>query len=256
VPSVQVVKLGNKYILQNGCHRVYALRAKGVLSVPCVLIEGETPANVGNPGQPGFFSESLMMSDTAPTFAAFFSDKLSATIKMRPRHTMITVSAQVQKTPSDNAPSRTEPTIPPTGKKGQSGIEDVEPVNEGWNVYSLSDGNTLKIRQLVRGVGRSKDDSGNPVFKVSQTPVLVSVIPKALGTPADRDYTQAELRSAVVEQDVKFTKVSEPVNEYKTERGMSFVTKLGLTRVSRTSKFDRDGIPVYMLETSSSIERA
>jgi hypothetical protein len=256
VPSVQVVKLGGKYILQNGCHRVYALRAKGVLFVPCVLIEGQTPANVGNPGQPGFSSEGLVMSDTPPTFAAFFSDKLSATIKMRPRHTMITVSAQVQKTPSDTAPLRTEPTMPLTGKKGQPGIEDVEPVKEGWNVYSLSDGNTLKIRQLVRGVGSSKDQSGKPVFRVSQTPVLVSVIPKALGTPADRDYSPPELRSAIVEQDVNFTKVSEPANQYRTQSGMRFVTKLGLTRVSRTSKFDRDGIPIYMLETSSSIEQA
>jgi hypothetical protein len=256
VPSVQVVKLGKRFILQNGCHRVYALRAKGIRFVPCVLIEGETPANVGNPGQPGFFSETLVMSKTPPTFAGFFSDRLSATIKMRPRHTMITVSAQVQKTPSEEAFSTRESLAALDNKKGgRARIEDVEVMTEGWNVYSLADGNILKIRQLVRGVGSSKDPSGKVAMTVSQTPLLVSVIPKALGTPADRDYSPPELKSSVVEEDMKFKKVKEPANEYSTESGLRFIFRLELTGVSRTSKFDRDGIPVYLLRTSTTIEQ-
>lgn len=256
VPSVQVVKLGKRYILQNGCHRVYALRARGIPFVPCVLIEGKTLANAGNPGQPGFFSDSLITSKTAPTFAAFFSDELSATLKMRPRHTMITVIANIQKTPSDLAPS---PSLhPPTHSDRRDGakIEDVEVVTEGWNVYSLSDGNVLKVRQLVKGVGRARDREGNVITSVLQTRVFVSVIPKTLGTPASRDYSQPELKSSVVEEKVGFTPLKEPDNEYSTESGMRFSCRLVLDKVSKTGKFDRDGIPLYLLETSTIIEQA
>jgi hypothetical protein len=255
VPSVLVVKLGEKYILQNGCHRVYALRAKGMQFVPCVLVEGETYANLGSPGQPGFFSESLTMSKTPPTFAAFFSDKLSAKVKMRPRHTLITISAQVLKTPTEDAFSKRVPPVAPSGgKDGGAGVEDVEVVSEGWNVYSLSDGNILKVRQLVRGIGHSKDSRGKGVLTASQTQPIVGVIPKALGIPGNRDFGSPELESSVVEADVEFEKVKEPVNEYVTESGLRFNFVLRLTRVSRTSKFDRDGVPIYLIKTESQIE--
>jgi hypothetical protein len=252
VPAVLVVKVGEKYFLQNGCHRVYALKARGIPYVPCVLVEGETYANLGNPGQPGFFSESLTMSKTPPTFAGFFSDRLSATVKLRPRHTLITVSAQVMKTPSEDAFSNR---ATQSKTRGESGIEDVEAISEGWNVYSLSDGNTLKVRQLVRGVGRSKD-KGKAVFTASQTSPIVSVIPRALGTPASRDYSNTELESSVAEAKVGFEAVTEPVNEYVTESGLRFNAKLRLTGVSRTSRFDRDGVPIYLIKTESQIELA
>ena len=254
VPAVLIVKLGDRFYLQNGCHRVYALRARGITYVPAVLVEGETYANLGSPGQPGFFSESLTTSKTPPTFAAFFSDRLSAKVKMRPRHTMITVSAQVLKTPSEDAFSKRAKPTASVRKVGEAAVEDVDVISEGWNVYSLSDGNILKVRQLVKGVGRSKDGNGAAVMTAAQTPAIVSIIPEDLGTPGNRDFTIAELESSVAEPDVEFEALKEPVNEYLTENGLRFNFRLKLTKVSKTSKFDRDGVPIYLIKTESQIE--
>jgi hypothetical protein len=174
---------------------------------------------------------------------------------MRPRHTLITISAQVLKTPTEDAFSKRVPPVAPSGgKDGGAGVEDVEVVSEGWNVYSLSDGNILKVRQLVRGIGHSKDSRGKGVLTASQTQPIVGVIPKALGIPGNRDFGSPELESSVVEADVEFEKVKEPVNEYVTESGLRFNFVLRLTRVSRTSKFDRDGVPIYLIKTESQIE--
>jgi hypothetical protein len=92
------------------------------------------------------------------------------------------------------------------------------------------------------------------VLTVSQTPPIVAVIPRALGTPGNRDFGGPELDSSVVEADVEFEKVKEPVNEYATESGLRFNFVLRLTRVSRTSKFDRDGVPIYLIKTESQID--
>lgn len=251
--STLVVKVGEKYYLKNGSHRVYALRSNGVKFVPCVLVEGKTYANVGLPGQPGFFGESLVTSDRAPTFAAYFSDKLSGSFSMRPRHTLITVTASVLKTPSDETLAK-ELELPTTKTKDRA-IEDVDIVREGWNVYSLSDGNVLKMRQLVKGVGRLKQRDGRVLAAVSQTPVSLSVIPEALGTPSHRDYGQAELRASIEEENVKFKVVEEPANEYATKGRLHFIMRLKLVKVSRTNKFDRDGLPIYLVKTESRLEQ-
>jgi hypothetical protein len=72
--------------------------------------------------------------------------------------------------------------------------------------------------------------------------------------PGDRDYGQPELKSSVTDADVKFKIVERSVNEYLTESGLRFKLELELTNVSKTSKLDRDGIPIYIVDTKTKVE--
>lgn len=60
---------------------------------------------------------------------------------------------------------------------------DIMDEEEHWNVYKLSDGTTLKIKLIVKGVKRLKKwlPDGSPIYVVNSTNVIrTSGIPKEL----------------------------------------------------------------------------
>ncbi len=71
---------------------------------------------------------------------------------------------------------------------------DFEDTKEYWNVYKLSDGTTLKIKLVLRGVKRLKKflPDGSPIYMVNSTNVVRAInIPKKLmGKPKGRPETQ------------------------------------------------------------------
>jgi len=52
---------------------------------------------------------------------------------------------------------------------------DFDVVEEDWNVYRLKDGSTLKVKLVLAGVMRVKnqyDAAGNPVYMINSTNVV------------------------------------------------------------------------------------
>lgn len=66
---------------------------------------------------------------------------------------------------------------------------DFDVVEEGWNVYKLKDGSTLKIKLVLAGVIKVRnqyDPIGNPVYMINSTNVVrVTDVPPEL----KRKYT-------------------------------------------------------------------
>lgn len=70
----------------------------------------------------------------------------------------------------------------------QRDLEEAEDIDfteerEHWNVYNLTDGTTLKIKLVLRGVKRLKKwgPDGNPMYLISSTNVVRAVdVPKEL----------------------------------------------------------------------------
>ena len=54
---------------------------------------------------------------------------------------------------------------------------DFKEVEENWNTYSLSDGTTLKVKLVLRGVKRLKnfEPDGSPIYVINPINVVRSV---------------------------------------------------------------------------------
>lgn len=60
---------------------------------------------------------------------------------------------------------------------------DFKEVEENWNTYTLSDGTTLKVKLVLRGVKRLKnyEPDGSPIYIINSINVVRAVdIPKEL----------------------------------------------------------------------------
>ena len=95
---VQVVRFQGRYIVKNGHHRLYALRALGQTTSPCVYSEIIDYSLTGG-DRPGFFSRDTVLSQRPPRMADFFDDEVSANIKIQPTLNVIRIKAEQFPTP-------------------------------------------------------------------------------------------------------------------------------------------------------------
>lgn len=62
---------------------------------------------------------------------------------------------------------------------------DFEEVEENWNTYTLSDGTTIKVKLVLRGVKRLKryEPDGTPIYVINSINVVRAVnVPQELKT--------------------------------------------------------------------------
>ncbi len=90
---VQVVKYQDRCIVKNGHHRLYALRALGLTTTPCIYSEISDYAQTGG-DRPGFFTRDIVMSQRPPSMRDFFDDDISANIMIQPTLNVIRIRAE------------------------------------------------------------------------------------------------------------------------------------------------------------------
>lgn len=70
---------------------------------------------------------------------------------------------------------------------------DFEEVEESWNTYTLSDGTTIKVKLVLRGVKRLKrfEPDGRPVYIINSINVVraVNVPPELRAKPKKPEFT-------------------------------------------------------------------
>jgi hypothetical protein len=99
VPAVSVFEVGSRRLLNNGNHRLYALRELGVTEVPAIV---QHVSNVGAEVPPVLSdvpSDQLLLSPRPPLLADFFNDDLAVTIPVRKIMRVLTVVSQVNAMP-------------------------------------------------------------------------------------------------------------------------------------------------------------
>lgn len=262
VPFVLVVKFQHRYFLKNGYHRVYMLRKNGVKHAACILIEGENYEDTGA-ARPGFFSQTLLLSDRPPLFANFLSDQIAPEILMQSQTKIIRVkvdefvlslssslrkaAAEVEQVPRKAAEAKAPPTT----------FEDFTIQKEDWNVYRLADGTILKLRQLLVKVRTEPTEMpGETTMQMDVSNLLMATFaPKELkGAPSSQQYSPQDLASSTVEKDVKYVAIREVTNEYLTSSGMRLLLQIASINVSRTDKFDAIGEPIHVVNAQVNIQ--
>jgi len=250
-PFVVVARLRGRYVLNNGYHRAYALRAKGVKHIPCLLVDVDGYGDLECAGPPGLFGPDSIFGEHPPMFSAFFDDRISPAMKMRSSSTAVVIRPTVTTLDSDAIDGYFSSETRIASEQTPGGLEYVEvsPRLEDWSIYQLDDGTRLKVRAVLTRARRLQDGTLGGAL-VSDLLWVVNPPKGRKGPRSQASYSQEELEAAIVQRDIGFSRVREPVNEYVTDEGERIVLTLRLVNVSRTSKYDANGDPFYVFSTA------
>lgn len=266
-PFVQVVRLHDRFFLKNGYHRVYALRKLGITHVPCILIETDTYSDTGA-ARAGFFVEDLLLSPKPPIFKYFFSPRIAPKLKVRPITKVIRIKAEEITVPAGMWLPETEVSVETTSTTSASSatctigpadqsFTDFKVEKEGWNIYRLSDGTILKDRVLLIEANKEPGfDLAQPNYGLKLSNVILNITPAKclVGPPSAESFSPEELSAAVVEDNISWEAIQETIGEYLTTEQARIKLKLELSKVARTSKFDSNGNPIYLVSSNHNVE--
>ena len=138
---------------------------------------------------------------------------------------------------------------------------DVE--KETWNKYKLQDGTLLKIKFILINIlapkgmddvmknAKEKGTVSLDLAIQSSNIMGVEAPPNLIGMPTSAVCSTQELQESIVESDIDFEAISESQNRYLLHFGdtdeAELKIKISPIGVSRTSKFDQYGIPLYFV---------
>jgi hypothetical protein len=148
---------------------------------------------------------------------------------------------------------------------------EFETLKEFWNKYRLEDGSILKTKLVLVNilgplnieelVKKSKDEKS--VFELdlsiqSHNVIGVEVPSNLLGEPSKGSCSVKELNEYIIAPDLDYETVSESHNRYhlilkNTGVDLYLKVKNSPVSVSRTSKFDKFGIPMYVANFTASV---
>lgn len=131
---------------------------------------------------------------------------------------------------------------------------DFEIIKEPWNKYQISDNSTLKTRTILTKVER-KMDNEKPSFQVdAQTITVINVDPLLKGPPNTKVHSAEDIRRTIEKEDMRYDTLSQEFNEYILDDGTKIKIYTNVTRISRSRLHDRNGDPVYSVDSSNQME--
>lgn len=126
--------------------------------------------------------------------------------------------------------------------------------DEDWSVFQLADGATLKVKFVLINVLAKRSGKGFDGSLQSQN-VLGVYAPEDLRGKPSEPYTKEELAKSIVKDDVDVKKViHQPWNEYELDDGLLLKVMVVPVHIARTGKYDKEGMPIYLVETTAIVK--
>ena len=132
---------------------------------------------------------------------------------------------------------------------------DFEILREPWNKYTLKDGAYLRIRFIIlkikkRQVPVTVTEKKTEYGFEGQNLVVAYSVPDELKGPATNNRYTKEDFEAGKKEEIAYDTLSEEWNEYFLDDGTTLRLKNTLTNVSRTDKVDKNGDPIYFIQST------
>ena len=117
---------------------------------------------------------------------------------------------------------------------------------EDWCRYDLSDNSILKVKLIATKIRKKNSD-----YNIDAQNIIV-VLSNERGQPDSKVYTPIELQRSIT-HDVRYTIITQDWNEYIVDDGANIKVQPMVTKVSKTSKFDLHGDPVYLVNVQGNV---
>jgi hypothetical protein len=141
---------------------------------------------------------------------------------------------------------------------------DFEVIREEWNKYKLEDGVTLKMKfvlvsvmiekSLEELIKEAKEKKGMKIdvgIGIQSRIILGVEAPKKLRGQTSGPYNPQDLQASIIKRDMDFDVITEKRNEYKLENGITIKVKSSPLEISKTSKYDQQGLPIYTVNQTA-----
>ena len=135
---------------------------------------------------------------------------------------------------------------------------DWEVLKEDWNVYRLYDGTIFKFKVVLTHVLKTAGGE-RPSYDVGMQRVVSVLCPQHLiGEPSKETVPKEELKKYIVDRNIRFDTLKSDWNEYLVrdeEERREFIIRIleTLVNISRTSKRDSLGRPIYVFNNSGQV---
>lgn len=111
----------------------------------------------------------------------------------------------------------------------------------------------VKVASQAEEYPQQQADLQKPSYNVDFQNMIVALSSKP-GQPDNRTYSPEEMRTAVVKDDVHFDTQEQEWNEYVVDDGTKIRIQPILLQVSKTSKFDNKGYPLYLVNINATMD--
>ena len=129
----------------------------------------------------------------------------------------------------------------------------VEPVKIEPSYYKLKDGTIIKAHININHL--SPDPRSPQGFAINSTNAIISYVPKEKRNPnAFQRYSQTELQTGIIDEDMEPEVLRENFSVYKLSNGMTMSVKTIAGQISKTKFFSQEGEPVYVVNTTPIIK--
>lgn len=133
-------------------------------------------------------------------------------------------------------------------------LVDFKVHKEEWSIFQLADDTTLKSKLVLINIfGRRSGKGFEGTLQIQN--VLGVFSPEELRGKPSKPYTKEELANSIVKDDVDIAKViQQPWNEYELDDGTLVKIKNVPVHIARTSRFDREGMPIYFVDSTTIVK--
>ena len=147
-----------------------------------------------------------------------------------------------------------------TPEKNDYELVDFDVIRESWHVYELEDDTVIRTKNVLMTI----IDAGPLEESEASTPgmrkygfglKLLNMVhsPKHLRGPKGKAWPISELEKFIIQRNLKFRQIKDGGNcEYRTKKSQIIVSTR-VKHVDKTSKFDANGMPSYIIRTESQI---
>ena len=139
-------------------------------------------------------------------------------------------------------------------ERGKSIDFDVH--NEPWLSYELNDNTKIKTRYILTRLYRKTQEDNKRYYNFDGQTMTVAIIPpENMGPKDEKIYSPDEMKNSIIQDDVQYkSRSSEDWNDYTAHDGSRIRLKMMVTGIKKTSLYDKNGEPVYLVENTAMIQ--
>ena len=127
---------------------------------------------------------------------------------------------------------------------------DFNVISENWLKYQLGDGSILKVKSILQKVIRT--DVGKYDTKITTMQVIYPNL-ELLGDPSNVKINPKDLQKNMEVSDLRVENLDVPHNEYLLDDNAKLKVFITVVNVGRTKYKDKDGEPVYLVQTNYAV---